>query len=79
MKIYLVRDLNHDHTNFFTTKKKAEKYFESDKEKNGLNPPEEYEIPVTKEGMIKAIHLGGLWGGGEVGFGGWQYVTKKIL
>ena len=70
MKIYLVRDLNHGYTNFFTTKKKAEEYFERDKEKAALNPPEEYEIPVTKEGMIKAIHLGGLWGGGEVGFGG---------
>ena len=70
MKIYLVRDLNHDYTNFFTTKKTAEEQFESDKENAALNPPDEYEIPVTKEGMSKAIQLGGLWGGGEVGFGG---------
>ena len=78
MKIYVVLDLNGDYTNVFTTKKAAEKYYKNDKENAPLKPPEKFEIPITKEGIIRAIHLGANWGGGGVGFGGWQYVTKQL-
>ena len=69
MKIYLVQDQNGDHTNIFTTKKAAEKYYKSDKEKAPLEPPEEHEIPITKEGIKEAIVLGSIWGRGQVGIG----------
>ena len=70
MKIYLVLDLNGDFTQIFTTKKAAEKYYKNDKKKAPLKPPEKFEIPISKEGMLRAIDLGANWGGGEVGFGG---------
>ena len=78
MKIYVVIDLNGDYTNVFTTKKAAEKYYKSDKE-SPLKPPEKFEIPISKEGILPAIRLGANWGGNEVGVDrGWQYVTKQL-
>jgi hypothetical protein len=66
MKIYVVRDKNYEQTVFFTTKKAAEKYYKSATE-GWLEPPDVYEIPLTKKGIIFAVKLGADLGGNQDG------------
>jgi hypothetical protein len=63
MKIYVVRDFDGEHTVFFTSKRKAEKYYKKYYKDFGLSEIETNDIPINKTGIINAILLGADIGG----------------
>lgn len=64
MKIYIVEDEDRDYTMIFTSKRKAKKYLNTDKEKFKIS---ERDISVNKRGIFLAFLIGADIGGNSIG------------
>ena len=74
MKVYVAQDRNepNDSTILFTSKAKAERYARSinnsDFDGQEIYTIEEYELEISKRGILEAISFGGeICGGGTIG------------
>ena len=64
MKIYIVEDEDRDNTMIFTSKRKAKKYFNSDKEKLKISSRD---FTVSRKGIFLAFLVGSDIGGNSIG------------